>query len=570
MHAHRGPSSLPELLTPREMALVDRSAILAGVPVEQLMADAGRVVARAVRARLSPCRTVVLCGPGNNGGDGVETARYLRTAGWPVAVAALSALRRRWNGVQVRFDPAEAARAELVIDAVFGAGLSRDVSPSVAEVLRAARRVVAVDVPSGLDGANGQIRGFARQAMLTVTFFRLKPGHLLLPGRDLCGETVLAQIGFPPGVLDSVRPRAFRNGPSLWQIPSPTLQGHKYSRGHVTVLGGSAMTGAARLAAMAARRGGAGMVTIAALARGAEIYRCGEPGTIVSEAALPELLGDARRRTWVCGPGLGAETARAALPVLLASGRQVVVDADALTICAGAPDRLRGATVLTPHAGEFCRVFGDAGADRPEAARQAAALTGAVVLLKGRDTVIAAPDGRVAINDFRAAVARDGGFRGHSCGTDRGDAGAGDASLGGGGRGGLDARTGCLCRGAAPGGGGLAWCDRRGTNLGTSARGSVSPAGITAVRLNRLGLRNSAAPQCERGSGAVTELDVVVVRRRRCWRIGSCGDIAKCFYGSNALRRKGSQQRADALGTRSPAAGLNSTRLIQLYGRVGA
>jgi hydroxyethylthiazole kinase-like uncharacterized protein yjeF len=265
-------------------------------------------------------------------------------------------------------------------------------------VLRAARRLVAVDVPSGLDGATGQVRGYAPQAAFTITFFRCKPGHLLLPGRDLCGETVLADIGMPPAVLDHVRARAFHNGPWLWTPPRPTAQGHKYDRGHVTVLGGAAMTGAARLAAMAARRGGAGMVTIAAR-QGADIYRAAEPGAIVSDALLPSLLADERRKTWVCGPGLGAEDAGASLPLLLASGRQVVVDADTLTVCAGAPEKLGGATVLTPHAGEFSRVFGDAGADRPEAARRAAALTGAVVVLKGSDTVVAAPDGRVAIND---------------------------------------------------------------------------------------------------------------------------------------------------------------------------
>ncbi len=388
----------PELLTPAEMAEVDRLAPTLGAPVATLMRNAGRAVARAIRARVPPCRTLVLVGPGNNGGDGVVAARLLQDAGWPVAVAALAAMPLPWAGVVVPFSPTEAARAELVIDAVFGAGLTRDLDAAVVDVLRAARRLVAVDVPSGLDGATGQVRGYAPQAAFTVTFFRRKPGHLLLPGRDLCGETLLADISMPPAVLDHVGARAFHNGPWLWRVPQPTAQGHKYDRGHVTVLGGAAMTGAARLAATAARRGGAGMVTIAAR-QGADVYRAAEPGTIVSDAPLPALLADERRNTWVCGPGLGAEDARASLPLLLTSGRQVVVDADALTVCAGAPEKLRGAAVLTPHAGEFFRVFGDAGVDRPEAARRAAALTGAVVVLKGSDTVVASPDGRVAIND---------------------------------------------------------------------------------------------------------------------------------------------------------------------------
>ena len=283
-----------ELLSAAEMAEVDRLAPCLGAPVAMLMHNAGRAVARAVRARMRPCRTLVLCGPGNNGGDGVVAARMLHAAGWPVAVGALSALRLDWGGVTVPFEPGEAARAELVIDAVFGAGLARALDPVATQVLRAARKLVAVDVPSGLDGTTGQVRGWAPQAALTVTFFRRKTGHLLLPGRDLCGEVILADIGMPAGVLAQVRARAFHNGPWLWRVPEPQAKGHKYDRGFVTVLGGAAMTGAARLAAMAARRGGAGMVTIAAR-RGAKVYRAGEPGTIVTDTPLASLLGDERR-----------------------------------------------------------------------------------------------------------------------------------------------------------------------------------------------------------------------------------------------------------------------------------
>jgi hydroxyethylthiazole kinase-like uncharacterized protein yjeF len=387
-----------ELLTPAQMAVADRAAVALGRPVAWLMENAGRAVARAVAARFAPCRVLVLCGPGNNGGDGFVAARLLAGAGWPVAVAALGTVPEGWRGVAVPFAPTEAARAGLVIDAVFGAGLARDVEPTVADVLRAARRLVAVDVPSGLDGATGQIRGFAPPALLTVTFFRRKPGHLLLPGRTLCGETLLCDIGLPDAVLATARPDTFHNGPPLWSIPVAQPDGHKFARGHVTVLGGADMTGAARLAALAARRGGAGMVTIAAR-EGGDIYRAGEPGTIVDARPLDVLLQDARRATWVCGPGLGAEGARRAFPALVAAGRAVVADADTFTAFAGRPEALRGAAVLTPHEGEFSRVFGPAGPDRLAAARAAAARTGAVVLLKGADTVIAAPDGRAAIND---------------------------------------------------------------------------------------------------------------------------------------------------------------------------
>ena len=396
----------PELLTPSEMAAVDALAPGFGVAGRQLMENAGRAVARAVARRMRPCRTLVLCGPGNNGGDGCVAARLLQQAGWPVAIASLAPPRpgsdaarmaARWRGPSAAFSPAEAARASLVVDAVFGAGLTRDVEGVVADTLRASSRLVAVDVPSGVDGGTGAVRGFAPRAALTVTFVQLKPGHLLDPGRDLCGETVLADIGMPPERLEEIRPLAFANDPVLWRVPRPQSGGHKYSRGLVTVLGGKAMTGAARMAAAAARRAGAGMLTIAA-ASGADIYRTGEAGVIVSEAPLDELLTDERRQVWICGPGYGRDQARTALPKLLAAGRAVVGDADVFTAFAHEPDALRGVAVLTPHAGEFARVFGDPGRDRLAAARKAADRTGGVVLLKGSDTIVAAPDGRATIN----------------------------------------------------------------------------------------------------------------------------------------------------------------------------
>ncbi|HSU05821.1 MAG TPA: NAD(P)H-hydrate dehydratase [Acetobacteraceae bacterium] len=396
-----------QLLTPVEMGRADALSPRLGVPGAALMENAGRAVMRAVQARYRAARTLVLCGPGNNGGDGYVAARLLAEQGWPVAIAALAPPRRgsdaaeaarRWHGPVADFSIATAQRADLVIDAVFGAGLARAVGEPVADTLRAARRVVAIDVPSGLDGATGAIRGFAPQAELTVTFFRLKPGHLLLPGRDVCGEIVLADIGLPETTLADIRPTTFVNLPELWPLPQPDPSDHKYSRGHVTVLGSATMTGAARLAADAARRAGAGMVTIAALHGGADVYRTGSPGVIVTESGLAALLDDARRRVWVCGPGLGADAAREALPILHAAKRQVVADADTFTAFAGQPDGLAGAAVLTPHAGEFARVFGAPGVDRLNAVRTAAAETHAVVLLKGSDTIIAAPDGRAAIN----------------------------------------------------------------------------------------------------------------------------------------------------------------------------
>lgn len=408
-HGFDSKEMLPpfELLNPLEAAQADALAPSLGVSVATLMEAAGRAVARAIRSHFRPAPTLVLCGPGNNGGDGYAAARHLARAGWPVAVAALAAPRSGsdaaamaslWRGPTAEFGPEAASRAGLVVDAVFGAGLARPVEREVADTLNAARRVVAVDVPSGLDGMTGAVRGFAPQAELTVTFFRRKPGHLLFPGRALCGETWLADIGMPAAVLRSVPLRTWVNTPHLWRIPRPSLAGHKYDRGHVTILGGPHMTGAARMAADAARRAGAGLVTLAAPWGAAEIYRAGSAGTIVSSASLEEMLADPRRRVWVCGPGLGADTAKTALPVLLAAGRQVVADADTFSAFACCPKGLAGASVLTPHAGEFSRVFGSPGEDRLAAARHAATLTGAAVVLKGADTIIAAPDGRCAIN----------------------------------------------------------------------------------------------------------------------------------------------------------------------------
>ena len=407
---YMSPPYPTELLTPAEMARADAAALAAGMPTETLMEAAGRAVARAIRARFRPCRTLVLAGPGNYGGDGYVAARYLEQAGWPVAVAALAppspgtaaAASARWHGPMVAFSAAEVARAGLVVDALFGAGLTRPLAPEIVEILRAVQApLVAVDVPSGLDGATGQVLGYAPQAALTISFFRLKPGHLLLPGRALCGETLLADIGLPQAVLEGIAPRCWRNHPSLWALPSLELSAHKYTRGHLTILAGASMPGAARLAASAARRLGAGLVTLhAENLELAAMLRADAPGQLVSDATLEALLADARRKVWLAGPGLlPHEATRAAIRAIIEAGKILVADAGALMAAADAPELLRGAAVITPHAGEFARLFGEPGADRLAATRAAAVRLGAVVVLKGPDSIIAAPDGRVIIND---------------------------------------------------------------------------------------------------------------------------------------------------------------------------
>ncbi|HEX7390473.1 MAG TPA: NAD(P)H-hydrate dehydratase [Acidiphilium sp.] len=395
-------SRMEPLFTPREMAAIDGAAPEHGVASLDLMENAGRAVARAVLRRFSPCRVLVLAGPGNNGGDGYVVARLLAERGWPVTVMPVAAPRAgsdaaiaagRWRGRLAAPDVSRAASADLVIDAVFGAGLARDIAPDIAELLAAAKTLIAIDIPSGVDGATGAIRGFAPRATLTMTFVARKPGHLLYPGRAQCGETVCADIGMPAGAIAAITPGLWRNTPGLWRLPGLGASGHKYDRGHVTILAGE-MSGAAILAGNAALRAGAGLVTLAA-----DHPVAAPPGLIVRTGDPVGLLVDSRRKVWLCGPGLGAGRAGDLLDTLIAAGRTVVADADALTACAGTPDRLRGVAVITPHAGEFARLFPGLDGNRLAAARAAAARTGAIVILKGADTVIAAPDGRAAIND---------------------------------------------------------------------------------------------------------------------------------------------------------------------------
>ncbi|MBM3488632.1 MAG: NAD(P)H-hydrate dehydratase, partial [Alphaproteobacteria bacterium] len=319
-----------------------------------------------------------------------------------------------WTGAIEPLAPAALDGADLAVDAIFGAGLARALDGAARATVEAidARGLasVAVDVPSGVEGDTGRIAGAAPHARLTVTFFRRKPGHILLPGRLHCGEVVVADIGIAECVLASIGAATFANDPALWSglYPWPTIDGHKYDRGHALVLGGAVMTGAGRLAARAALRIGAGLVTIASPRAAVPIYAGDLGSLIVRPAEHPEditaLLADGRRNAVLVGPGAGGgDATRAAVMAVLATGRRAVIDADALTAFAGDAAvlfaALRGReAVLTPHDGEFARLFGAERGDRLARARAAAARAGVVVLLKGPDSVIAAPDGRAAIN----------------------------------------------------------------------------------------------------------------------------------------------------------------------------
>lgn len=409
------------LLTPARMAAADRATIAGGTPGIELMERAGRAIVRAVAGRFPPVPTLVLCGPGNNGGDGWVAARRLGALGWPVEVRSLvdpAGLRgdaalafARHTGAWSTADPSLEGIG-LVLDALLGAGLDRPLAGRAAEWvgrLRAASvPVVAVDVPSGVDGATGAVLGTAAPAALTVTFCRPKPGHLLLPGRDLVGELVLADIGIPDRVVADQDEGLCANEPSWWVgcLPRRGSLAHKHRFGHAVVVGGPPhATGATRLAARAALRAGAGLVSVAARPDALPVY-AGALTTVMTKpapdaAGLERLLADPRLNAWLIGPGAGLEeSTRAAVLTLARSGRPLVIDADALTVFADDPaallDRLHGGCVLTPHDGEHARLFADRG-DRLTRARAAAARSRAVVLLKGADTVVAAPDGRAAI-----------------------------------------------------------------------------------------------------------------------------------------------------------------------------
>jgi ADP-dependent NAD(P)H-hydrate dehydratase / NAD(P)H-hydrate epimerase len=410
------------LLTVAQMQEADRLSVECGTPGIVLMENAGVAVARAIMGRFAPRPTAILCGPGNNGGDGFVVARSLASAGWPVTVALAGSLERLrgdarhhaalWRGETSPLGPGALDRAGLVIDALFGSGLSRPLGADVAAVLAAAGRrhlpVVAVDVPSGVAGDTGENLGGAVRAEVTVTFTRKKPGHVLFPGRELCGEIVLADIGTPAAALERIPIAAWENASSLWraQLPSLAVSGNKFSRGHALLCGGYPTSGAARMAARAAARAGAGLTTIAVPEAGLAVYAAALTSIMVRPLAksgdLGRLLSDARYNVLLIGPGAGVDDAtRGHALAMLATGRPTLLDADAISVFAQDPralfDAIRGPCVLTPHEGEFARIFDSTG-DKLARARAAARLSGAVLVLKGADTVIAAPDGRAIVN----------------------------------------------------------------------------------------------------------------------------------------------------------------------------
>jgi hydroxyethylthiazole kinase-like uncharacterized protein yjeF len=421
-----------EVLTSAEMERADRLTIAAGTPGFALMMSAGQAVAEAAMDLVPDGPILVVAGPGNNGGDGFVAAAELAARGREVQVILLcerdslqgdaASAARGWKYPVLPFNPQAIGRPALIIDALFGAGLDRPVKGEAHDMIAAINAngapVLAVDLPSGINGSSGAVMGVAVHATATVTFFRRKPAHLLLPGRLHCGRVQLADIGIDARVIAEIMPQTFENIPRFWRksFPHPRVDGHKYARGHVIVVSGDiAATGAARLSARGALRAGAGLVTLAsprdALAINASALTAVMVRPIDTVVEFAELWTDKRLNTCVIGPGAGVSdrTSDFVLTALSAQ-RGLVLDADALTSFAQAPDHLFEAikssqdrqVVLTPHEGEFPRLFSDISNKHPlrsklERVRAAALRSGAIVLLKGPDTVVASPDGRATI-----------------------------------------------------------------------------------------------------------------------------------------------------------------------------
>ncbi len=416
------------LLDVAQAAAADTEAEKAGIASFDLMMAAGRALASAVTELYPQGPVSVLCGPGNNGGDGFVAAHFLSQAGRKLNVALLGnpddvtgdAARAlaQWSGPILDMAAIGEKRSGVVVDALFGAGLSRPVDGIAAQVLLRvadwAVPVVAADLPSGLDGDTGLERGPVCPAALTVTFGRAKPGHYLLPGCAHCGRLLVADIGIPQSALRAVGPRQWLNHPDLWRhlLPVAGPFDHKYRRGFLVVFGGSEMTGAAYLAVQAARRSGVGLVRLAvpsdALLRG--VF---DPGILMVRLDTPDqrsaLLAEKRHTGYLLGPGNGlTNQVRDHVLDALKTGQPCVLDADALSVFADCPSDLFAvihehapACIMTPHEGELCRLFADCRViedGKLVRARRAAQESGAIIVLKGSDTVIAAPDGRAVIN----------------------------------------------------------------------------------------------------------------------------------------------------------------------------
>jgi hydroxyethylthiazole kinase-like uncharacterized protein yjeF len=420
---------LLELLTAEEMSRAEQLAAEAGTSSLTMMENAGRGVAEEVVRRFPRgSRVTVLCGPGNNGGDGFVSARYLRERGYQVRLALLGRqeelprdpreMARRWDEAIEPMSLQSLEGAQLVVDAIYGTGLRDAISgvPAqlVEEVTARSLPVVSVDIPTGVDATKGTVHGIAFKAAATVTFFRRKTGHILFPAKLYCGEVRTADIGIPASVLGDIAPRTFANDPDFWlrYFPKLKIDGHKYDRGHAVVVSGPMeSTGAGRLAARTALRSGSGLVTVATSKAAFYINAAQLTAVMVhpydGPAGLSDFLSDPRITAALIGPGAGTDTdVKDLVSSVLASEATAVLDAEGITAFHETPAELfeqikarPAPTIMTPHEGEFRRVFPelDNEPSKLERARRAAEISGAVIILKGPDTVVAAPDNLASI-----------------------------------------------------------------------------------------------------------------------------------------------------------------------------
>jgi NAD(P)H-hydrate epimerase len=416
-----------EILSAQQMREADNLTIESGIDGYALMTGAGQAVADEITEYLENKKALILCGPGNNGGDGFVAAVILRERGWQVRVACLvetenlkgdaAKAAREWDSEVLSFGEIEIDDSEIVVDAVFGTGFQGTLPDEAARLFDRIRRariaVIAIDIPSGVNGDTGEVDSNTLRASMTITFFRKKLGHALMPGLAFCGPVAIHDIGIEGSVLNETGIAAYENHPVLWQnrLRRKSAFDNKYTFGHLIVLGGKEMTGAALLAAHSAMRVRTGMCTIVGPEETSTIYRSYLPSLIFEEykdiASFAGHLQDKRRTAALIGPGMGSgdyEALRKAVLDCCEMGEEkaLVLDADALNAFQGRPDDLfevlHKRCVLTPHEGEFERLFDDLEGIKPLRAIEAAALSGAVILLKGADTVIATPDGRCIIN----------------------------------------------------------------------------------------------------------------------------------------------------------------------------
>ncbi|MFP4538589.1 MAG: NAD(P)H-hydrate dehydratase [Dichotomicrobium sp.] len=412
-------------MTTEEMIRAEKLAMENGTSSLILMENAGNGVAEDVVKRFARgTKVVVLCGPGRNGGDGFVAARRLRERGYHIRLALLGdkgnlpseaqEMAKRWDEAIEPMTPECLDGAQLIIDAIFGSGLKDEVRDVPAQMIEDVTKrnlpVVAVDMPTGIDATSGQVRGTAFKAVSTVSFYRRKTGQVLYPGRTYCGDVTTVDIGIPASVMKEVGPRAFSDQPELWlkYYPRIKLTGHKYDRGHAVVVSGEMeRTGAARLGARAALRMGAGLVSLAS-SKSAFYINAAQVTSIMVDAfdgpeGLADLLSDQRITAIMIGPGAGiTEETQQNVSSVLGSTAAAVIDADGLTAFEEDPSVLfdqikyrEPPVILTPHDGEFARLFPELMEEpsKLERARAAAEMSGAVVVLKGPDTVIAAPNG---------------------------------------------------------------------------------------------------------------------------------------------------------------------------------